>query len=99
MDMNHLATRKPAAPGALRRWLPFAIVAAAYATVALLEITSSGVYMDEVDPDYLAVRILNWTDPRIPAWVLPGNYLRDRFAMLVSLQHSTQTLWLGLPGF
>ncbi len=80
-------------------WLAFAVVAAVYAAVAMHQATMSGVYMDEVNPDYLVVRLLNWTGPPVPAWVLPGNYLLDRFPVLVSLQHGTQSLWLGAPAF
>ena len=58
-----------------------------------------GVYLDEVDPDYLAVRILNWNGSPIPVWLLPGNYIADHLTILTSLYHGSQQLWLGLPGF
>jgi hypothetical protein len=71
----------------------------AYAIFGSCQITLPGVYMDEVDPDYLAVRILNWNGYPIPAWLLPGNYLLDHITILTSLYHGSQQLWLGLPGF
>ena len=58
-----------------------------------------GLYMDAVDPDYLVVRILNSSGYEVPAWILPGNYLGERFPILTSLYHSTLQLWLSLPGF
>ncbi len=82
-----------------RRWLPFVVVAVAYAVVAMHQLTLSGVYMDEVSPDFYVVRMLNWGAPPIPPDLLPGNYLFDRFPILTSLQHGTQTIWLGLPAF
>jgi hypothetical protein len=81
-------------------WLGFVAVVAIYAVVALWHIELPGVYMDEVNPDYLAVTILNSQHAPIVAWVLPGNYLLgDRVPILVELYHGSQTFWLGLPLF
>ena len=81
-------------------WLGFLFVVAAYALVACWRIDLPGVYMDEVNPDYLAVKILNPRHASIVAWVLQGNYvLGDRVPILVQLYHGSQTFWLGLPLF
>ena len=57
-----------------------------------------GVYMDAVNPDYLVAKVLNraHANPLI-GWVLPGNYLANRFPVLVSLYHGLQQFWLALP--
>jgi hypothetical protein len=92
--------RLPALPHAsIAGWLPFLLVAGAYAAFALHQITLPGVYMDAVNPDYLAVRVLNRSGPPVPAYVLGGNYFFDRFPVLSALHHGTQTFWLGLPAF
>jgi hypothetical protein len=79
--------------------LPFAIVALVYAAVASYQIQLPGLYMDAVDPDYLAVRILNWhRNPFVP-WVLPGNDLFGHFPVLTSLYYGIQQLYLPLPVF
>ncbi len=54
--------------------------------------------MDAVNPDYLAVAILNPAH-RIEAWTLPGNLLLGRYPVLTSLYHGTQQAWLGAPFF
>jgi hypothetical protein len=88
-------------PGAVsrHRWWPFAIVAIAYAVVALQQITLPGVYMDAVNPDYMAVRLLALHTEPITAWLLPGNYLFGRAPVLISFYHGSQQFWLGLPLF
>ena len=57
-----------------------------------------GVYMDAANPDYLVAKVLNraHANPLI-GWVLPGNYLANRFPVLVSLYHGLQQFWLALP--
>ena len=81
------------------RLLPIVGILIVYGIVGSCQIELPGVYMDEVDPDYLAVRILNWSGYPIPAWLLPGNYVADHITILTSLYHGSQQLWLGLPGF
>jgi hypothetical protein len=88
-----------AAQTRLARWLPFLIVAAAYGAVALYQLALPGVYMDAVNPDYLVVRVLNWSGPPVPTFVLGGNYVFQRLPVLVALHHGTQTFWFGLPWF
>src|SRR5690348_15355158 len=85
---------------AAHAWPGFALVIAAYAIVACWRIDLPGIYMDEVNPDYLTVKILNPRHAPIVAWVLQGNYLLgDRVPFLVQLYHGSQTFWLGLPLF
>jgi hypothetical protein len=82
-----------------RRWWPFALVVLAYAPVALQQVQLPGVYMDAVNPDYLAVKILNRHAEAIGAWLLPGNYLLMKYPVLISFYHGSQQVWLGLPFF
>ena len=81
-------------------WFGFVLVAAVYALVATWRLDLPGVYMDEVNPDYLVVKLLNPDHAPIVGWVLQGNYLLDdRVPWLVQLYHGSQTFWLGLPFF
>ncbi len=86
--------RRPA-----RAWWPFVLVAAVYAIAVAQNIGLPGVYMDAVNPDYLAVRLLHRHTEPIAAWLLPGNYLFGRAPVLISFYHGSQQAWLGLPGF
>ena len=89
----------PTAESLWRRWRPFAFVIGTYAVVALQQITLPGVYMDAVNPDYIAVRLLHpEAEPLLP-WLLPGNLLLDRAPILISFYHGSQQVWLGLPFF
>jgi hypothetical protein len=89
-------------PHSVFHLLPFAFaiicVLATYLFVGSRELTLPGVYMDAVNPDYLVVKLLNrhHAEPLV-AWVLPGNYLRNRVPVLISLYHGLQQFWLGLP--
>jgi hypothetical protein len=78
--------------------LAVACVLIVYAFAASRQIALPGVYMDAVNPDYLVAKVLNRShaEPLI-AWVLPGNYLANRFPILVSLYHGLQQFWIGLP--
>jgi len=86
-------------PAAAHRWWPFLLVVAAYGAVALQQIHLPGVYMDAVNPDYMAVLILNRHHEQVLPWLLPGNLLLDRYPILISYYHGSQQLWLGLPFF
>ena len=86
-------------PGPWQRWWPFAIVVLAYGVVALQQIHLPGVYMDAVNPDYMAVRLLNPRHEQVLPWLLPGNYLDGRYPILISFYHGSQQMWLGLPFF
>lgn len=78
-------------------WLWFAVPLIVYAAVATQQLTLPGVYMDSVNPDYLVVRVLNWTAEPFPIWILEGNYIANRFPVLLQIYHGTQQFWLGLP--
>ena len=102
---RHAAQMSPLPPIAHRRWwlhpiVAFALVVAAYACVALWQITLPGVYMDAVNPDYLVVKVLNRHAQPIGAWLLPANYLGgDKLPVLIALYHGSLTFWAGLPFF
>jgi len=81
-----------------RGW-PFVFLIATWLVVATQQITLPGVYMDAVDPDYLAVALLNRNAQPISAWLLGGNYLFHRAPFLISFYHGSQQVWLGLPFF
>jgi hypothetical protein len=83
----------------LLRWWPFAIVAALWLVVATWQIALPGVYMDAVNPDYLAVRLLNRHAQPIITWLLPGNYLYGKAPVLIAYYHGSLQVWLGLPLF
>lgn len=89
----------PQAQPARARWWPFLVVAAAVAAVTACNITLPGVYMDAVNPDYMVVRILNPGGEALTPWLLPGNYLGNRFPLLISFYHGSQQVWLGAPFF
>ena len=56
--------RRPA-----RAWWPFVLVAVVYAIAVAQNIGLPGVYMDAVNPDYLAVRLLHRHTEPIAAWM------------------------------
>jgi hypothetical protein len=84
--------------GSVAAWLTGAIVVLAFFGGVVLDIDVPGIYMDAVNPDYLAASILN-PGHSVERWVLPGNALFHRFPVLTSLYHGTGTMWLGLPVF
>lgn len=53
--------------------------------------------MDAVNPDYLAVRMLSENPWRLPAWMMPGNMLADRWPVLTSLYHGSLHAWTLVP--
>ena len=59
----------------------FLCVIAVHIAIGTQVFTAPGLYLDAVNPDYLAVRI---TDPSSPTsdWMLPGNLLSGRFPLL-----------------
>src|SRR4051794_36616102 len=62
----------PTATNALQSrltWWPFLAVAAVYAVVALQQITLPGVYMDAVNPDYMAALLLHPKGERFLPWL------------------------------
>ena len=69
-------------------------VQAAFWIGILRHIELPGLYMDAVNPDYLAVQTLN---PELsnPAWILPTAW----FPILGNLYHGVQNYYLDLPLF
>ncbi len=88
----------PTPSTSLTRWLTGALVVCALFAGVLLDMDLPGVYMDAVNPDYLAAPILH-PGRRIDVWALPGNLIMGRFPVLTSLYHGTGQLWFGLPFF
>ena len=81
-----------------RVWIYFVVVAVVCLAMTAWNIDLPGVYMDAVNPDHLAVKILNPQHEPIVAWVLRGNYLLgNRAPVLIALYHASHTFWLGLP--
>lgn len=77
--------------------LGIAVVIAIFAAGVAWNMGLPGLYMDAVNPDYLVVRMLADAPWRLPAWVLPGNLLGDRWPVLTSLYHGTLHAWTLLP--
>jgi hypothetical protein len=63
------------------------------------QIELPGLYMDAVNPDYLAVALVGNPIFEPPAWIVAGNLLYHRYPILVQVYHGAQTLWLGAPLF
>lgn len=79
-------------------WSYFVVAAVVCLALTAWNIALPGVYQDAVNPDYLAVKILNPNHEPIVAWVLRGNYLLgNRVPVLIALYHGSHTFWLGLP--
>jgi len=75
-------------------WL---IVPLVVATVGiLLDIDLPGLYMDAVNPDYMAAKILG-SKALTSIWLMPGNFLFDRFPLLPGLYYGSGMAWLGTP--
>ncbi len=62
----------------------------------LVDITLPGLYMDAVNPDYLAIPILH-SNMQAPVWVLPGNWLFGRVSVLSSLYYGNFHTFVGVP--
>ena len=76
----------------LRKAMPALLIALSLFWVcALRHVEVPGLYMDAINPDYLAAR---WLHPGIanPVWTLPGPDL----PLLGNLYHGTQNLYFGL---
>lgn len=75
-------------------WL---VVPLVVATVGLLlDIDLPGLYMDAVNPDYMAAKILG-SKALTSIWLMPGNLLFDRFPLLPGLYFGSGMAWLGAP--
>lgn len=93
------ADASPAPPLRLdAAWLLVVVVVALYALLAAHRADLPGIYMDEVNPDYLVPNALHHrTDLPTIRGALPGNFFNDRWPLMTSLYHGTQAFWLGLP--
>jgi hypothetical protein len=70
---------------------------AVYVALATRAFDQPGIYMDAVNPDYLAARMLD-PDIQTTAWVLPGNLLWKRWPLLAGgLYHGSIHAYLTLP--
>jgi hypothetical protein len=73
------------------------IVIFVYVSLGAQVIERPGLYMDEINPDYLAVRLVN---PSVPtaAWIIPGNYFLDQFPLMAGgLYHGSLHAYLAVP--
>jgi hypothetical protein len=73
-----------------------AAITALYVILATRAFDQPGIYLDAVNPDYLAVRMLDPSSPT-SAWVLPGNLLWRRFPLLGGVYHGSIHAYLTLP--
>ena len=80
-------------------WMATAAVVVAFCAVFARDATLLGLYMDAINPEYLAVRVLNPAAiERTPAWVLPGVLLAERFPVLAgSYYHGPLQYYFALP--
>lgn len=62
----------------------------------LLDIDLPGLYMDAVNPDFMAAKILGST-ALTTTWVMPGNLFFGRFPLLPALYYGSGMAWLGAP--
>jgi hypothetical protein len=73
------------------------IVIFVYVSLGAQVIERPGLFMDEINPDYLAVRLVN---PSVPtaAWIIPGNYFLDQFPLMAGgLYHGSLHAYLAVP--
>lgn len=85
--------------GALAKW-GWILPLVAFGILALRDPAVPGVYMDAVNPDYLAAWLLRG-DLVMPAWIYPDNYLAGQFKypLLNSLYGGNIPAYLGLLFF
>lgn len=80
-----------------RAWLALAVVVICCLIVATPFLSRPALYLDAVNPDYLAIKILH---PSIPntIWVLPGNLIQGRFPVMAgSIYHGSLQAYLAVP--
>jgi 4-amino-4-deoxy-L-arabinose transferase and related glycosyltransferases of PMT family len=80
-------------------WLICLLAVLTIGVLGLQGYDQPGIYMDGVNPDYLAARM--WTGSRYTAaWTLPGNdLLHARLPVLTALYHGSLTAYLTVPFF
>ncbi|MEO8384251.1 MAG: glycosyltransferase family 39 protein [Betaproteobacteria bacterium] len=69
-----------------------AILIALFALAVFRDITLPGLYMDAVNPDYLAARTIN-SELKNPVWMMPTAW----FQILGNLYYGVQTYYVGIP--
>ena len=72
-------------------------LAGLYLATSLARFDVPGAYMDAVNPDYLVARSLADGRDSLPAWVVPGNLLLDRFPILIQVYHGALPFYLNAP--
>ncbi len=81
------------------RWSAGAtLVLASYLLVALHSIAQPAIYLDEINPDYLAVRMLN-PSTHTYFWIPPAKYFNHRFLLLLSPYAGAMHGYLQAPFF
>lgn len=82
-----------------RSWLVCLLAVLTIGVLGLHGYDQPGIYMDGVNPDYLAARM--WTGSRhTAAWTLPGNdLLHARLPVLTQFYHGSLTAYLTVPFF
>src|SRR5262245_62165751 len=98
VHLHAMPTIAPSREASTASW-PLLIAIAVFLAGVVADIELPGVYMDAVNPDYLVIPILHH-DRNLPVWVLPGNYIANRYPVLAGgLYAGTQNVWLSLPLF
>lgn len=72
------------------------LVLGSYLLVALHSIAQPAIYLDEINPDYLAVRMLN-PATHTDAWMPPARYFNHRFLLLLSPYAGAMHAYLQAP--
>ena len=83
-----------------KHWWLLVIPLIIYTFIAFREIGLPGLYMDSVNPDYMAAWLLRGNH-HIPVWIFPDNYFAgtERYPLLNSLYGGNITAYLGLIFF
>ncbi|WP_146183833.1 hypothetical protein [Limnohabitans sp. T6-20] len=83
-----------------KHWWLLVIPLMLYAFIAFREIGLPGLYMDSVNPDYMAAWLLRGNH-HIPVWIFPDNYFAgtERYPLLNSLYGGNITAYIGLIFF
>ncbi len=86
----------PRRPNRVVDLIGLAIVIALYVGFSTPWLDKPGLYMDAVDPDYLVVRMIH---PQAPTevWMMPGNFVWDRFPVLAGPYSGSFVAYLLVP--
>src|SRR5271166_3747315 len=85
-------------PQSLRWGASALFVLGSYLLVALYSLTLPAIYLDEINPDYLAVRMLT-PNSHTDAWIPPAKYFADRFLLLTNPYSGALHGYLQAPFF